>query len=435
MRILTATNTYSPAANGQAVFVHSLAEGLATRGQTVLVATPSEYGTPKSSFASTGVQLKAIHSIPLTLWHPDARVTVTNRHAAKDLMRRFRPDVVHIHDHYPLCRAFAQEAHRLHIPLVATNHFLPDNLSPYLPGWLHFAPLYRWVLWRWMVDVYRLADVVTVQSASAAVILRGQGLGQPMQAISCGVNTRRFAPMADLDREAVRMRLGLPLGKTLALFVGRLDREKRLDVLLRGLACIQRTDIHLAIAGQGAAAQELRELAQRLGLEAKVHFLGHVSDNDLPLLLNCADIFAMPSDAELLSIATLEAMASGKPILAAQAQALPELVTDGENGLLFCPGDVQDAARALERFAGQPNHWAAMGAASRRRAEQHSHEEVLRSYECLYDSMQTQSNWNDAVNDTAESRWLPGKPILSRVTIQAMPVRLQKGSSVFYGEI
>lgn len=434
MRILTATNTYSPAANGQAVFVHSLAEGLATRGQTVLVATPSEYGTPKSSFASTGVQLKAIHSIPLTLWHPDARVTVTNRHAAKDLMRRFRPDVVHIHDHYPLCRALAQEAHRRHIPLVATNHFLPDNLSPYLPGWPYFAPLYRWVLWRWMVDVYRLADIVTVQSASAAVILRGQGLRQPMPTISCGVNTQRFAPLADVDREAVRMRLGLPLGKTLALFVGRLDREKRLDVLLRGLARIQRTDIHLAIAGQGAAAQELRDLTQRLGLEARVHFLGRVPDNDLPLLLNCVDIFAMPSEAELLSIATLEAMASGKPILAARAQALPELVTDEKNGLLFCPGDVQDAACALERLAGQPERWAALGAASRQRAEQHSHTEMLRSYEYLYGSMQAQSNRLDAVDALAKSMRLPGKPLPSKVTTLATPVRFQKGSSVFYGD-
>ena len=107
-------------------------------------------------------------------------------------------------------------------------------------------------------------------------------------------------------------------------------------------------------------------------------------DEDLPALLNSADLFAMPSSAELLSIATLEAMACGRPILAARARALPELVTEGENGRLFGPADAADAARALAALVAEPQRWRAMGAESRKRAMAHALDDMVRCYEDVY---------------------------------------------------
>jgi glycosyltransferase involved in cell wall biosynthesis len=101
-------------------------------------------------------------------------------------------------------------------------------------------------------------------------------------------------------------------------------------------------------------------------------------------MLNCIDIFTMPSEAELLSIATLEAMACARPILAAEAVALPELVSDEVNGYLFKPGDVTDAAKHITQLADHPERWAAMGKASLERAQAHSLENMVTHYEAMY---------------------------------------------------
>jgi 1,2-diacylglycerol 3-alpha-glucosyltransferase len=95
----------------------------------------------------------------------------------------------------------------------------------------------------------------------------------------------------------------------------------------------------------------------------------------------------MPSEAELLSIASLEAMACGRPILAANAVALPELVTDGVNGYLFQRGDDADAVRCMEKLADYPELWAEMGAVSIERAKPHGLEAILKRNEVLYETI------------------------------------------------
>lgn len=138
------------------------------------------------------------------------------------------------------------------------------------------------------------------------------------------------------------------------------------------------------IAGNGAEKARLVSLVQELGLKQKVHFTGFIPNTDLPSVLNSIDIFAMPSEAELLSIASLQAMACARPMLVADAVALPELVTAGENGFLFHPGDVDDAARCMAVLADHPERWAAMGAASHEHVLPHSLERIVNRYEELY---------------------------------------------------
>lgn len=384
MRILMAGTTYAPAVNGQAVFMTHLAERMTASGHSVAVLAPSENGHQEDRVRN-GVQIVRPSTLRLTHWHPDAAVPLVSGPVVENLFNRFRPQIVHIHDHYPLSWSVARTARSRGLPVLGTNHFMPENLAPYLPLWKVGQPLYRAVLWRWMLQLYNGLDFVTVQSRTAGEILAGRGLRLPPRHISCGVDLAEFYVDDTVDQQAVRRRFGMPPTAHLLLYVGRVDEEKRLDVLLHALARSGRTDCHLAVGGRGAALTALQELAAELGLGKRVHFLGYVPDEEKRNLLNSADIFAMPSDAELLSIATLEAMACGRPILAARAQALPELVTDRENGRLFRPNNVDNAASVLADLISHPQRWPEMGGASRRRAESHSWPGVLASYTELYE--------------------------------------------------
>jgi len=109
-----------------------------------------------------------------------------------------------------------------------------------------------------------------------------------------------------------------------------------------------------------------------------------VPSERLPDLYRCADIFVMPSPEELQSIATLEAMACARPILAANARALPELVTPGTNGALFEPGRADSVASNMTGLLEHVDRWPYMGNASRSRAVAHSLENTVRRYEDLY---------------------------------------------------
>jgi glycosyltransferase involved in cell wall biosynthesis len=119
-------------------------------------------------------------------------------------------------------------------------------------------------------------------------------------------------------------------------------------------------------------------------LEGRVVFIGFVNPEDLPPLYNSADIFVMPSPEELQSIATLEAMACGKPVLAADARALPELVSSGVNGYLFRACDAEDEARRMDQLLNECANWARMGRASFERAQTHSLQNTIIHFEEHY---------------------------------------------------
>jgi len=117
---------------------------------------------------------------------------------------------------------------------------------------------------------------------------------------------------------------------------------------------LHRDDIQLAIAGHGYLEDKLRQLTLKLKLRHGMRFMNFIPSDDVSGLLNSIDVFIMPSEAELLSIPTLEAMAYGHPVLLADALALPELVRGSENGYLFNPGDVANPASHMNMLADQP---------------------------------------------------------------------------------
>jgi len=410
MRMVIAGQTYPPESNGQAVFTARLAEGLVRLGHEVLVIVPS--GQLRSACVDRGgVHVGRVAAISLSPWYPSVHITPLPVMEVNRLFDGFRPDIVHIQDHYPLSRSVLRAARKRDLPVMGTNHFLPENLFCNLPppiraqGWTE-GRIER-LLWRTMLSVFNQLDWVTTPTATAADILRRQNIQPPVYPVSCGVDLTRFYPNPNVNRAEMRRRYGLDLESTLLLYVGRVDHEKRLDVLLHALCRLGRDDVQLAIAGKGLHLGALRAMAHDLALGDRVVFLGYVPDETLPALLNSVDIFTMPSEAELQSIATLEAMATGRPVLAADACALPELVRNGVNGYLFRPGDAEDAARRIAQLVEERERWAAMGAASAAQVAPHSLENTLQCYDTLYRSLLVQRRVSALTGERTRRAGLP----------------------------
>lgn len=381
MRVLISGTTYYPALNGQAVFMLNLAEGMAARGHEVAVLYPE----PKQYSAQrNGVRLETVRSHEFKFISPESYHPLRSGPRVRQVLDEFRPEIVHIHDHYPLSATLVREARRRGIKTFGTNHFSPVHVEPFIPGASRFKPLVERVLWAWLLRLYGRLEFVTAPSEYAVNDLHRQGLQVPAVAISCGTNLQHFRPDPSFDRVAWRAHYGLDNEAIVFLSVGRVERVKRIEVLVQALHRLGRSNIQLALAGDGTFLDHLKGIAASLGVGDRVRFLGRVPNDELPSLLNTADVFAMASETETLSIASLEAMACGLPVLLANACALPELVTPGRNGYLFAAGDPDDAAHYMGLLADQPAQRKIMGRLSRERAQPHSLDRTLLRYEALY---------------------------------------------------
>jgi phosphatidylinositol alpha-1,6-mannosyltransferase len=220
------------------------------------------------------------------------------------------------------------------------------------------------------------AGAVAGGNYAAAELARAAGRPLDVAAIPPGVDTRRFVPVPEQERPAIRRSLGLPEDGPLVVNVGRLVPRKGVDVLIEAVARLRSThpDLTLAVAGAGRDRQRLERLATRR--RAPVRFLGRVADDRLPALYACADVFAAPNRArwggleqEGFGIVFVEAAACGIPQVAGDSGGAPEAVVDGETGLLVeRPGIPSEVASALERLIGDPSERHRLGQQSRRRA-------------------------------------------------------------------
>lgn len=184
---------------------------------------------------------------------------------------------------------------------------------------------------------------------------------------------------------AVRAALGVGSGELVLLSLAGLVRRKGLDVLLDALAGLAARGLRprLWVAGDGPERAALAAQGERLGLAAQVDWLGR--RDDVGDLLAAADVFVLPSRAEGLGVAALEAMAAGCPVVASRVGGLAEAVIDGRTGLLVPPGDAVALGAALEQLLRDPALRARLAAAGPGRvAEGFLAEQMVAAYERLY---------------------------------------------------
>jgi glycosyltransferase involved in cell wall biosynthesis len=349
LRILISADTFAPDVNGAATFEVNLARGLVERGHDVHVAAPAYSNKKVGAMAEEhGGAPMTVHRIYSWRWYPQPwlRFAIPWRikRNARRILDEVKPDVVHFQSHIITGRGFSIAAAERGIRLIGTNHFMPENLLEYtlLPKFMQRKAIR--MAWNAAARSYSRAEVVTSPTRKAAEFLERNTHIRPVLAISNAVNPLDYT--ADLE----------PKPENLIVFVGRVVHEKQLDKLIQAFAKLDPAlDARLEIVGSGDQEHNLQNLAKSLGLTDRIRFTGFVTEDLKKDALHRAKVFAMPSIAELQSIATLEAMSSGLPVVAADAMALPHLVHSGENGYLFEPGNVDDLAAKLTQVLTMPH--------------------------------------------------------------------------------
>jgi len=190
-----------------------------------------------------------------------------------------------------------------------------------------------------------------------------------------------------LEREgqAIRRELGIGEADFLVGNVGRLALQKGQRHLIAAMPMLLERvpNAHAVIAGGGDLEDYLRDLALEMGVSDRVHVLG--PRRDVPALMHAVDVFAMPSIWEGFGLVLLEAMAAGRPIVASHVATIPEVVVDGETGILVPPGDPVALAEALATLAHDPARAKAFGEAGRQRLRsQFSIDKMVGDTELLY---------------------------------------------------
>jgi phosphatidylinositol alpha 1,6-mannosyltransferase len=379
MRIMIVTDQYPPMIGGVPTVTQGLAVDFANRGDQVWVVAPS-YGQRDVHRLEHKVHVYRFSSFEWPTYE-ELRIPFLPILPFRRLLKKVDPDIIHIHSPVVLGNIAQIVAGSLRKPVVVTNHYLPINMSRSLSLDPLFGKTFITVSYSYLVHFCNRSEYVTAPTMTALNLLYEHGLRAPAQAISNGVDLKKFSP-GDRDKR-LRQHFKLPQDRPLILSVNRLSLEKRIDVLIDAAAKMTR-DAHIAIASTGPAEAGLRAKVEELNLKDKVSFLGLIHNTDLAPLYRLADAFAIPSEAELQSLTTMEAMACGLPVVAANAYALPELVHHEINGFLFQRGNSDEMAQYLDTLVSDAALRKQMGAKSLEIIARHDRTLVLDQWEALY---------------------------------------------------
>jgi glycogen synthase len=169
-------------------------------------------------------------------------------------------------------------------------------------------------------------------------------------------------------------------------YVGRLAEQKRPDLLVEAFGRMRDPAAHLVIVGDGPLRRVVRSAVDRSPARDRISVTGFVPHTAVPAVLASLDVLVLPSVYEEMGSILVEAMASGLPVVASRVGGIPDVVVDGETGLLVPPGDADALAAALDELVSDPQRRERLAAAARRRARRYSWSELARRVEELYDA-------------------------------------------------
>jgi glycosyltransferase involved in cell wall biosynthesis len=385
--LLLATESYYPNVDGGAIFERNLAWAMARRGWKVHILAPAtDFQNKKDTDGPTTIH--RLRAVKIPFLQGERTGTIFPNPTVDKIVLELKPDIIHIHNPFGIGRAALAAAKKYQIPTLATNHLLPENLLGFIArlSFMEKSKALQKFDWFFIVDFHNHCDFVTSPTRTAVDLLIQNGLTAKSQPVSNGINLKKFRPASPKAANYLRKRWRMGPGPVV-LYTGRISGEKNLDVLVKAFAIVagEIPDAQLMLGGAGREEDNLKKLAQKLGLGDKTFISGFLNNpKDFPHLYHLGAVFVIPSTAELQSIVTMEAMASGLPVIGVKKYALPELIHHGKNGFLFRPGDFKTLARQIIQILRDKKLRKTMGRESLKMIKVHAFEKTVADYEKIY---------------------------------------------------
>ena len=345
LKIAFYTDTYLPAVDGVVTSILNSKEELERRGHEVYIFTSGDNGSKpmveieRNVFAVPGVKFRK---------YPQYRLAVFPFLSSVKLSQ-IKPDVMHAHTPFTMGLSALFNAKTSRIPVTGTFHtFFTDKrvLDEYGMG----SDLGRKMMirysWPYARFFYNRCNLVIAPSGTVQRILSKHRI-RNTAVVPNSVDMKRYNTSVNGDK--LRKSIADDDRTKVVLYVGRMSKEKRIDILLKAAARMKRENVRFVFAGTGPAMQHYQRMATRYGLRGRVRFAGFVDQAMLPKYYAMADVFCTASTFETQGVVLLEAMASGKPVVGADSLAIKEVIKNGKNGEKFRPNDSRDCARKLEK--------------------------------------------------------------------------------------
>jgi glycosyltransferase involved in cell wall biosynthesis len=336
MKIIYFTDTFLPAINGVVTSVKNFSQRLAQRGHLIFIFTTQAKECEDMEFGK-GVKVKYFKSTSKLIKYPDFKISYPNTYKTYQEIKKFQPEIIHIHTPSPQAWSIITVARRSKIPVAASYHtYLPEFIKHTVLARIDKKEILKEAAKQYTRLFYNLVDQVIVPSEVIKDELIAQGVKKSITAVSNGVNVDLFT-CKDEKQKNENPKL---------LYVGRVSYEKNIDVILRALAVLKKKSINvtLDIVGSGPDLENLQKLSHELGVEDLVVFRGPIEHEKLKEIYCNHDIFITASTIETEGLVILEAMASGLPIIGVDKLAIPILVKHRVNGLISEPGNAQKMA-------------------------------------------------------------------------------------------
>ena len=407
MKIVIASAVYYPMTNGVATFSHNLALGLAERGHEILVLCPSQTGknyvrhegSVKVNYLrsiNTRVYPDQINAVPPKkkvfgkevphLWYKKGfKVSVFPKIEIKRALDDFQPDVVHVQVSDPIGLSVVSYARKHDIPVVTTEHNQPEVITEPLKMPKVVKKPMDAMLSAYFRNRQSKSDFVTMPTEQAIRnLLAEREIGVPIAAVSNGVDLSNFKP--GQAKVEIYEKYGIPKDRPIVLYVGRVDPEKKVGVVLSAFkeARTKVPKATLVVVGDGVDRVRLETEAKKLGIADDVMFLGRILPPDLYELYRVGWVFATASEIETQGIVLIEAAATGLPLIAVNKGAVAEVCITDENGFLCRPKNVKEIAEAMVKILSDEKLRKKFSENSIKIASEHDFEKTLDRFINIY---------------------------------------------------
>jgi 1,2-diacylglycerol 3-alpha-glucosyltransferase len=349
MRIAFFTNCYKPLINGVVSSIVSLKESFEKKGHETFIFAPRV-----ESYQDKESNIFRYHSINLThkVKYP---VAIPLSLRAGQVIKEFKPDIIHLHHPFVLSLPAIMYAAKLKIPKVLTIHTQYERYAYYVSPIPHVIT--NEAIRRIIFNLSDKVDIITTPSQSMKDLILNYKIKKEIAVIPNAIDVNIFQKIDRQEVEFLKQELHINPDDVVVVYVGRVSLEKNIDKIIKALALIRDKNIDnfvFVVVGDGTAVKQLNSLADSLRLREKVKFVGAIAREMVRHYYQIGDIFAFSSTSETFGMVIIEALASGLPVLAVKAPGAVDIIQDGFDGILV-DDDVSQFAEQLENLIQNKN--------------------------------------------------------------------------------